>query len=147
MNPYFKMDVINNFYRNLSFTNFESIDEERLKELDKLVLIYRSLFTSQTVGLLSLMTYTAERLNASYRNYGLRNGDEKAYFYMKVVDPNLQFLEVYESANRVEDVKELCKLNFRIHDKFLIFLEKTYNNKFHEYDPDDLWTRDSIKRQ
>lgn len=146
MYTFFKKEVILNFYRSIGLTNFESIDDNRLKELDELVCLYRSTFTSNTVGLLSLMTYTAERLTVSYKTYGLRNSDEKAYFYMKVVDPNLQFLEVYESANMRDEVRDLCKLNFRIHDKYLIYLEKSYNNRFHEYDRDDLWSRESIKR-
>ena len=128
MYPFFKKEVILKFYKNLGYVNFESIDENRSKELDELVFIYRDTFINETVGLLSLMTYTAERLTISYKNYGLRNNDEKAFFYMKVVDPNLQFLEVYESANMTKDIRELCKLNFRIHDKYLIYLEKVYNN-------------------
>ena len=93
------------------------------------------------------MTFTSERLTTSYKNFGLLNGDEVAYFFIKLVDPELLFLEVYESANKVQEIKDYCLCNFRIHDKFLIYLEKCYNIKFKEYSPDDLWARDAIKKE
>ena len=37
-------------------------------------------------------------------------------------------------------------LNFGYYDNVLIYIEKIYNKKFLEFGPDDLWTRESIKR-
>ena len=92
------------------------------------------------------MHYTAERLITSSRNYGLTNGDEKAYFYMKMVDPDFLFLEVYEAANMKDEIKDFSMKNFRIYDGVLIKLEKQFNELFMIYGPNDLWSRERIKR-
>lgn len=146
MKYYANKDVILKFYRLLRLTSFRSISDERRKELDDIVEHYRYFFVSQTCGTFNLMTLVAERLITSYKNYGLQNDDEKAYFYIKIVDPNLMFLEVYEAANKKDEIKDLCLKNFHLHDKYIIYLERLLNNRFQDYDPDDLWSRESIKR-
>lgn len=146
MYNYFNKTSILNFYKTLKFTDFVTITPERKEELDEIVNKNMAFFKNQTEGTLSLMTLLAERLTASYKRFGLLNGDEKAYFFIKVLDPTLQHLSVYEAANTVSQLKELCLKNLKIFDKYLIFLEKSYNEKFQEYEIEDLWSRDSIKR-
>lgn len=143
----FKLDRILRFYKYLGKINFKSIDLNRKEELDRLVKKYYTLFHSQTIGLGTLMTMTAEKLTTSYKCYGLLNKEEAAYFYINIVDPNLLFLEAYESANRTFEVKQLCLDNFEIYDKYLILLEKEFNKYFMIYDKDELWSRDQIKKQ
>ena len=146
MHNYFNKEIIIKFYRTLDFTDFMSITDERRNELDKLITRYSFYFKSQSIGPLSLMTLVAERLVTSYKSFGLSNGDEKAYFFIKLIDPELQHLAVYESANKIPQIKEYCMKNFRIYDKYLIHLEKCYNQRFQDYEPDELWGRDNIKR-
>lgn len=146
MYSYFNKTSILNFYKTLKFTNFATITPERKEELDDIVNKNMPFFKNQTEGPLSLMNLLAERLTVSYKRFGLLNGDEKAYFYIKILDPTLQHLAVYEAANTVLEQRELAKKNLNIFDKYLIFLEKMYNEKFQEYEINDLWSRDSIRR-
>lgn len=146
MYKYFRKDVILKFYQYIKMPNFESIDEQRRIELNTIINKYHYFFHNQTYGLLTLMTMVSEKLLTSYRNYGLLSKDELAYFYINMIDPTLQFLEVYESANKVPEIKEFCFKNFGICDKYLIELEKRYNLHFKDYTSEDLWSRETIKR-
>ena len=92
------------------------------------------------------MTFAAERLTISYKTYGLLTKSEAAYFYINIIDPNLLFLEIYEAANMVQERRNFSFLNFGIYDQYLMYLEKMYNNYFLDYNPDDLWSREKIKR-
>lgn len=135
-----------NFYKNLNFTKFLKITEERKEELDNIVAKNVTYFRNSTIGNLTLMTLLSERLTTSYKNYGLQNGDEKAYFFVKIIDPDLQHLAIYEAANKIEDVKEFSIKNFNYYDKYLITLEKHLNERFKEYETEELWSRENIKR-
>ncbi len=137
---------INNFYRILRYQRFTTISEERKVELDALVEKWRYFFQNQTSGKQALMTYVAEKLTVSSKSIGLVNGDESAYFYVKMVDPELKFLEAYEMANKKEEIKQICEMNFGFYDMALIKLEYFLNLHFMEYEKDDLWTRESLKR-
>lgn len=146
MQRFFDKQVIIKFYKTLKFNNFKTLNLDRIQEIDEIVERYRPIFINNTIGLLTLMHYTAERLITSSRNYGLTNGDEKAYFYMKMVDPDFLFLEVYEAANMKDEIKDFSMKNFRIYDGVLIKLEKQFNELFMIYGPNDLWSRERIKR-
>lgn len=65
---------------------------------------------------------------------------------MKMVDPDFLFLEVYEAANMKDEIKDFSMKNFRIYDGVLIKLEKQFNELFMIYGPNDLWSRERIKR-
>jgi len=145
-NYIFNKNSIIKFYKTLKFTNFETISPDRKEELEVIVNKWKNTFILNSVGLQTLMTYTAEKLTTSYKTYGLKNGDEIAYFYIKIVDPDFMFLEVYESSNFDDEICKYCMLNFHFYDKFLIHLEKAYNKYFKEFLPEDLWTRELIKK-
>lgn len=146
MQTFFNKQVIIRFYQTLKYTGFKNLTSERIQEIDVLSDFYRPIFINNTTGLLTLMHYTAERLITSSKNYGLTNGDEIAYFYIKIVDPDFLFLEVYEAANMRDEIKDFSMKNFRIYDSVLIKLEKQFNDRFNVYGPDDLWSRERIKR-
>lgn len=146
MYTYINTNSILNFYKYLKFTGFKAVSPERKDELDALVEMHKFYFTKNTSGKLALITLLSERLTTSPKNYGLLNGDEQAYFFVKMVDPELQHLAVYEAANNAKDIKELAIKNFGFYDKYLVMLEKYLNKRFQEYDIDDLWDRDNIKR-
>lgn len=146
MYKYFRKEVILKFYQYIGLPNFETIDERRRTELNEVINKYYYFFHNQTCGLLTLMTMVSERLMTSYKNYGLLSKDEIAYFYINMIDSTLRFLEVYESANMIPEIKEFCFKNFGIYDKYLIELEKRYNLHFMDYTSEDLWSRETIKR-
>lgn len=146
MYKYFRKDVILKFYQYLGKIDFTTITPERRNELNKIVAKYNYYFHKNSIGFLTLMTFVAERLTTSYKTYGLLDKNEAAYFYINIIDPNLLFLEVYESANMIQEQKDYSFLNFGIYDKYLMYLEKVYNNYFLDYDPDDLWSREQIKK-
>jgi len=146
MYKYFRKDVILRFYHYLGKVDFTSITSDRRKELDKIVAKHTYYFQTQSAGFLTLMTFVAERLTISYKTYGLLTKSEAAYFYINIIDPNLLFLEIYEAANMVQERRNYSFLNFGIYDQHLMYLEKMYNNYFLDYNPDDLWSREKIKR-
>lgn len=146
MYTYINKNSILNFYRQLKFTGFLKITDERKAELDEIVAKNSTYFKNVTDNSSALMSLLSDRLTTSAKRYGLLNGDEAAYFFIKVIDPELQRLAVYEAANMTGEVKELSIKNFHQYDKYLIVLEKYYNKRFQEYDIDELWSRENIKR-
>ncbi len=146
----FKKETISRFYSELfgsmEFSNFESIDEERKAELDKLASMWRFRLQTAANGFKSRMNLLAEKLTISYKTtFKLKNGDEVAYFYIQTLDPELRFLEIYEVGNTIEDIRNLCMLNYRIFDKKLIKLEKLLNDRMQQIDSFDLIERESIR--
>jgi len=134
------------FYGLVNKSAFLSISPERREELDRIVEGKMGLLTSNIITIPVLMTHTAEKLITSSKNFGLRNSDEMAYFYIMIVDPDLKFLEAFESASKVDELKEYCFNNFRIYDKTIIGLEKRLNRRFNIIGIPDLWARDSIDK-
>ena len=63
-----------------------------------------------------------------------------------MIDPDLLFLEAYESANTQDELKAFCFQNFGIYDPIMIKLEKEFNKKFLSLSDADLWSRERIKR-
>jgi len=141
-----RTDIILKFYKTMKFTKFKMLNEERKQELDLVVNKWTFFFKENISGYLSLMVKVSEKLMTSAKSFGLMNGDETAYFYIKLIDPDLKMLEIYECSNTKDEIKSFCLKNFGFYDNFFIFLERCYNERFHEYTSDELWTRDSIKR-
>lgn len=146
MYSYINNNSISNFYKHLKFTGFVKISDERKEELDIIVSNNITYFTNITENKLSLMSLLADRLTTSYKNYGLLNGDEKAYFWIKLLDPKLQHLAVFEATSKTSEVKKMIIKNLDFYDKRLLLLEQYYNKRFHEYEEEELWSRDNIKR-
>lgn len=140
------LKTILKFYRIINFHGFDEITDERREELDEIVLKNKRFFISQATCRQALMTFLASKMITSSKNYGLKNGAEQAYFFINVLDPELQVLAVYEAANTQEEIKDLNLKNFYIYDKFLIALEKSYNVRFQKYQEDELWSRENIIR-
>lgn len=119
---------------------------ERRDFIDLYVQMWEPFFTNQSCGILTKMTFTAERMILSAKSFGLHNDDEKAYFYIKMIDPEFLMLEAYESANTKEELMHFCINNFGFYDKFLIGLEKKCNKRFNLIEIDELWSRERIKK-
>ena len=141
---YFNRQAIIKFYTSIGFTNFNNLEEERIVAIDDIALRSSFFMAYDTITLGSLMTRCAEKLTTSSRNFGLLNGDEAIYFYIKIVDPDFLFLEAYESANKKEEIKPLCLQNFKIYDPTLIYFEKIFQRKFKLESLKDLWARERI---
>jgi len=142
-------NILISFYRNLNFKGFKTITDERKKELDKIVLKWFSFLHSANVyddRNLAFMSRVAWRLICDSQVFGLENGDEIAYFFVNIVDPDLIFLECYEAANFKEDLIKYCQINFHIYDAKMIIIERYYNLRFKIYNPDELWTLERIKK-
>ncbi len=135
---------INRFYHSLKFTRFNTLTKERAFEIDEYVNNWHTLFYNNSYGFLTLMTFTSLELLLRPNKYHLLNDDEKAYFYIKMVDPDLLFLEAYECANTIDERLELLKKNFGFYDSALIYLEKNLNNHFKLYT--NIWDRNLIKK-
>lgn len=141
----YKKETLVKFYNMIKSCDFSSIDVERRKELDHIIQYHIYYYRSRTYGTLSMSFFTADKLIASSRSYGLINPAEMAYFYINMVDPDLKFLEIYELANMKEDIKPMCFANFHYYDSFIIQLEKEYNDYFNVFEPEALWSRNSVK--
>ena len=134
------------FYSSLYFTRFEKLDLERRDFLDALVKKNKLYFHMDTTDTASVATSTATKLVESSIKDAFLNDDEVIYFFIKMVDPEFRFLEVYESVMNIKEMQMTSILNFGYYDNVLIHLEKVYNKKFQVFGPDELWTRESIKR-
>ena len=143
-------DTIVRFYKLLNYPTFDSLDEQRISELDESIRKDRPGYVNRTIGRLSLMTRVSEKVYVSNQRLGLNTTDEQAYYYVKIIDPDFLFLEAFESANTAEELKALCKQNFGFCDGYLIKLEKSLSKKLKELNPEleeePLWTRGRIKK-
>ncbi len=146
----FNIEIIVNFYKylytQLHFAGFRTITPERREELDKIVKRWEYYFESRTTGYKSKLNMVAERLRSSYGWYGLKNGDDVAYFFIKMMDPTLQHLIAFESSSLTDEMKETCYKTFRVYDKNMINLQKIFNDHFKIYSPEELWGQDDTKR-
>ena len=142
---YFNKKTLYKFYGMIKNLNFYDICEERRNELNLIVKYHHKYYSSQTCGPLTMTFFTADKLIYSAKHYGLHNAAELAYFYINMVDPELKFLEIYECANMQQDVKPMCLANFHYYDAYMIHLERLYNERFEDYTPEELWSRESIK--
>ena len=143
MKRYFNKETIIRFYKFIRDVNFESLSDDDFERLDKAVEYWRYFFTNGTTGLLPAMSLTAERMITSNGRHEAKTWEEKAYFYIKTIDPNFMFLEAYESGNTIDEIKQLCYLNFHLYDSFLISLEKKLYKRLNLQE--DLWPRELIK--
>ena len=139
-------ELIINFYKKIKFSSFKNLTSERAQEIDDLVAKWWSYFHDHSLGFLTLVFNLSQKLTVSSRGLGLKNGDEIFYFYVKMLDPSLVLLEIYEISSQKEDLKKLAELNFGIYDPYLLKLEKLLNQRFVYYKADDLWDRDTIRR-
>ncbi|MBQ6841285.1 MAG: hypothetical protein IJO63_04130 [Bacilli bacterium] len=140
-----RKETILSFYRYVWKSDFASIDEEKMKALDEAVEYWRYFFTGKSSSLLSMMTFAAEKMISSNGRYTAVTHAEKAYFYIKMIDPELLFLEAHESGNTMEEIRDLCMLNFKLYDPNLIRLEQRLYRVLKDV-PEDLWTLERIKR-
>ena len=138
-------EIVIRFYRMMQTSRFANLDENKMKELDCAVESWRSFFIGKSSNLFSLMTFTAERMITSNGRYTAVTPEEKMYFYIKMVDPDLLFLEAHESGNTMDEIKQLCILNFKLYDPFLIRYEKALHKVLIDA-PEDMWTLERIKR-
>jgi len=147
MSIYKDINYLDRFYRSLHFKGFKYITNERQQELDQIVLNWYDFFHAENLEMLELMSSVTKFFNAYEEVMNLKTDDEFLYFYINIVDPELLLLECYESANKKEDIKKLCYINFKIYDARLIFIEKHYNKIFNKYHKDSLWTLERIKKE
>lgn len=143
---YYNINSILKFYSTLRNIDFTTLSIERKKQLDESIAYHSYFFHSKCPVTKYLISFTAEKMTVSAKNHGAFTDTERAYFYMKMVDPTLKFLEIYESANLRAEMKMFCRDNFGFYDSYLIHLEKLYNDVFLEYTDDELWSRDSIRK-
>ena len=142
----FNQKTIIKFYKNLKNINFSLIDEARKQELDYLLKLHEYYFCNNKEGTMIRAYFTSEKLLTSPKRFGLTNSAEIVYFYINIVDPKLRFLEIYECANTSDELKHNCLSEFQYYDKYLIVLERYYNMHFQIFGPNELWSKDSIKR-
>ncbi|MBE6156766.1 MAG: hypothetical protein E7161_03360 [Firmicutes bacterium] len=143
-------NILISFYKNLHFKGFKTITDDRKKELDDIVLKWFSIFHNtdninddKNIGFMSRVAW---RLICDSHYLGLNTGDEIAYFFVNIVDPELIFLECYEAANSKEELLKFCRMNFQTYDAKMIVVEKYYNERFRIFTPDELWTLERIKK-
>lgn len=137
---------IKNFYSTIKYTHFKGLSDERRIELESILNNWRHFFEAELGTFGDKMTFAAERLTTSSKRFGLNNGDETAYFYFRMVDPEFLFLEAYENANTKEEFQSLCKENFGHVDAVITRLEKEANERFQLVNPYDLIERNAIKK-
>ena len=111
---YYDIDVMKKFYQFIDFSNFKLLTTERMAEIDQIATKLKGELAKYK-SRMSIMGIVANRLMASSQSLGLLNGDEIAYFYLKVVDDNLLYLELANLAENKEELRELCKRRFGVY--------------------------------
>ena len=109
LDTYYDVNTMKKFYQFLEFGKFNSLSVERMQELDEIATKYKNEATAKYKNRMSIMAITANKLLSSSTNLGLQNGDEIAYFYIKVVDDRLLYLEIANLAENKEELSTLCK--------------------------------------
>jgi len=84
-------------YRKLSNVDFYKLSDERKSEIDEIVARLYSSFHQKNNRVLTIMSMISERMSFNTYRYGIYTNEELAYFFIKTVDPDLLFLECYES--------------------------------------------------
>lgn len=125
---YYSQENMKKFYQSINFSRFENLSLERMQEIEKEAEKLRNIM-SKYKNRMSVMGIVANRLLASSQSLGLLNGDEIAYFYIKVVDNNLLYLELANLAENKEELRELCKRQFGVYDNVIIYMEKYLVNR------------------
>ncbi len=129
LDVFYNVDIMKKFYQFLDFSRFNTLSLERMQEIDKLIISFKNRTNSKYNNRMSVMSYTANRLMTSSQQMGLLNGDEIAYFYIKVVDDSLLFLELATLAEDKDELRELCKRKFGVYDNVIIHMEKCLVNR------------------
>jgi len=137
---------IKKFYSSIAYTKFFKLSEDRKSFIEEQVISNITYFKMDTTDYASFVTSVATKLTDKPVYLGLQNDDEILYFYIKMVDPDFLFLEIYESFANKHDMREVALSNLGYYDYTLMMIEKTYNDLFQEYDPFDLSNRGIIKR-
>ncbi len=136
--------MIIEFYKKFKYSKFKSLTNKRCQELDDIVSKWWNYFHYKH-EFLEIANFIAKKLTTSYKNFGLKNGDEIFYFYIKMLDPSLILLEIHECANTIEEFNYLVETNLHFFDKYLLTLEKTLNDTLQIYSSIDLWSREAIR--
>ncbi len=134
------------FYQKIKFTKFKRLTKERCQEIDELVAQFWPFFHDDSSDFLNQCYNIVLYLITSYHKIGLKNGNEIYYFYIKMTDPSLVLLEIYETSNKREEIKNLAELNFGFYDPELLKLEIILNKHFNYYKFGELWDRDTLRR-
>lgn len=142
MRNYFNKQTVAQFYSRVLKVDLNALTDEQIENLEAAVKNWTYFFNHQTHGMLSKMTFTAERMIVSNGVYGPKTWEEKLYFYIRMVDPNFLFLEANECGNTMDEIKALCRLNFGIYDPYLIQFEKALYKRLGY--TEDLWCRDQL---
>lgn len=125
--------------------DFSTLSEERKEFLNDSI----NMFLEKVIKVDSIcpmkILMISEKLITSYKSvYGIMTPVELAYFVINSMDPELKFLEAYETALDKSTLKRICFINFGIYVPALIKIEKAYNDYYRLYE--DLCFRDSLKR-
>lgn len=129
LETFYDIDTMKKFYHFLNFGKFQSLSTERMKEIEEIANKFKNETTSRYKNKMSVMEITANRLLASSQSLGLLNGDEIAYFYIKVVDDSLLYLNLAYLAKDKDELIEFCKRQFGVYDNVIIQIEKYLVNR------------------
>ena len=135
----FNVEQLKQFYCNRKFRNFYLIKPERKTELDMIAALLRDDFLQKCENNGNFLNIVTAKLTTSARLFGLNNDDEILYVYVLIVDPNLEYLKIYESSNKVHELKKRTIKFLGIFDPNLLGLEKIFNKRFHVVSEEDYW--------
>ena len=125
---YYSQENMKKFYQSINFSHFETLTLDKMHELDKKAEKLRNTL-GKYKNRMSIMGIVANRLLASSKSLGLLTGDEIAYYYIKVVDNNLLYLELANLVKSKYELVTLCKRQFGVYDNVIIQLERYLVNR------------------
>ena len=119
---------IKNFYIHFSkYEQFQNLTEEKINEIENFIQYWQEGITFKNCDNLAEKYY---KTLFYLQNYISAPFDEKAYFLIKALDPELEILETYIISNTKEELKNNLLKAFGFVALHMIKIEKDYQKRF-----------------
>ena len=127
-NKILEKDYVKHFYQsNNLFSKFENLTEEAIAETQNFLNLWINSPTfTQSISLREKYIKTIFYLNRMI----LAPFDEKVYFLINAIDPDLQILATYKQSKESKELKKNLYEQFGFISRSLLIYENVYYNKF-----------------
>lgn len=116
--------------------SFDSITEERFKELQEKAQTWLSLIPDEYKSKIATYSSTTQK-----NLIGLKTLAEQFAFYILIVDGNFDMLKIYEEESTMKKVEQRILEEFGFYNKTMIALEKKLHDRFYPDKQLSAWSK------
>lgn len=116
--------------------SFDSITEERFKELQEKAQTWLSLIPDEYKSKIATYSSTTQK-----NLIGLKTLAEQFAFYILIVDGNFDMLKIYEEESTMKKVEQRILEEFGFYNKTMIALEKKLHDRFYPDKQLSVWSK------